>query len=52
MKACPYRNDFYEKLGAQQAVVTVELNAWLRGLRSIVDQTQGFYDKGNYGKGL
>ncbi|KAF8311218.1 GLTP-domain-containing protein [Clavulina sp. PMI_390] len=51
MKACPERNDFYNKLGPIE-IVTVELNAWLDGLQKIITQLQAFYTKGGYDKGL
>lgn len=51
MKACPYRADFYAKLGPAEAV-NIELNAWLQSLAKIVDRVQAFYEKGNYSKGL
>lgn len=32
MKACPYRADFYKKLGANQDKVSVQLEEWLTSL--------------------
>lgn len=32
MKACPYRADFYKKLGSNQDKVSVQLEEWLTGL--------------------
>ncbi|KAI5476207.1 het-c2 protein [Pseudohyphozyma bogoriensis] len=52
MKACPYRKDFYAKLGNDQDVVEVELAKWLEALEAIIAQIEAFYEKGNYGKGL
>lgn len=37
MKACPYRKDFFAKLGADQEKVNAQLNAWLAALEKIVD---------------
>lgn len=51
MKACPYRYDFYAKLGPAEAV-NIELNAWLASLSKIVERLQALYEKGNYGKGF
>lgn len=36
MSACPYRKDFYGKLGNDQEQVTREMNAWLAALQSQV----------------
>jgi hypothetical protein len=36
MKACPYRADFYNKLGGDQDRVQVELSAWLASLEENV----------------
>lgn len=52
MKACPYRKDFYAKLGDDQAVVNAQLEEWLSALEKIVANIEAFYDSGNYGKGL
>lgn len=52
MKACPYRKDFYAKLGDDQAVVQSELEAWLAALEKIVSIIEAFFASGNYGKGL
>ncbi|KAF9172321.1 hypothetical protein BGX21_005759 [Mortierella sp. AD011] len=43
MKACPYRADFYAKLGQDQGLVKQDLTAYLAGLRKIVVQIQTFY---------
>lgn len=51
MKACPYRKDFYEKLGSPPEKVNEELDKWLAALDKIVTHMQDFYDKGGYGKG-
>lgn len=36
MKACPYREDFYTKLGSPRDVMLQDLEAWLRALEKIV----------------
>ncbi|KAA8911550.1 glycolipid transfer protein-like protein HET-C2 [Sphaerosporella brunnea] len=36
MKACPYRDDFYKKLGDDQAKVLEQLREWLEALEKIV----------------
>lgn len=51
MKACPYRSDFYAKLGAP-GKVDAQLEAWLSALEKIVARIEAFYASGNYGKGL
>jgi hypothetical protein len=43
MKACPYRNDFYGKLGTDQTQVKQDLSAYLGGLRTVVTNIQSFY---------
>ncbi|KAF9431511.1 hypothetical protein BGZ76_000213 [Entomortierella beljakovae] len=43
MKACPYRADFYAKLGEDQGVVKADLTAYLAGLRKIVVDIQTYY---------
>lgn len=52
MKACPYRKDFYEKLGEDQAKVAEQLAVWLEALERIVTIIVNFFALGNYGKGL
>lgn len=42
MKACPYRKDFYEKLGSPQETVLSEGEAWVAALEKIVAQIQAF----------
>lgn len=44
MKACPYRADFYTKLGSDQGLVQQDLSAYLAGLRKIVVDIQQFYE--------
>ncbi|KZV83025.1 glycolipid transfer protein [Exidia glandulosa HHB12029] len=51
MKACPYRADFYAKLGSPQEKVNTELGAWTAALDAIVKRLEAFYEKGGYGKG-
>jgi len=52
MKACPYRKDFFEKLGSDQEKVLKQLIEWLEALEKIVKIIFEFYESGNYGKGL
>lgn len=52
MKACPYRKDFFAKLGADQDKVNAQLKEWLEALEKIVKIIFDFYESGNYGKGL
>lgn len=52
MKACPYRKDFFQKLGADQEKVTKQLTEWLAALENIVKIIMDFFASGNYGKGL
>ncbi|EIM22187.1 glycolipid transfer protein [Wallemia mellicola] len=52
MKACPYRKDFYEKLGGDPTTVEIELGDWLSALEKQVLQVQDFMKQHNYDKGL
>ncbi|ABN66638.1 protein involved in nonallelic heterokaryon incompatibility [Scheffersomyces stipitis CBS 6054] len=52
MQACPYRKDFFAKLGADQEKVGQQLSAWLEALEAIVKLIIEFFTSGNYGKGL
>lgn len=52
MKACPYRKDFFEKLGSDQEKVNAQLKEWLEALENIVKIIIAFFASGNYGKGL
>lgn len=52
MKACPYRKDFYEKLGGDPTTVEIELGDWLSALEKQVLQVQEFMKQHNYDKGL
>ncbi|GFP53563.1 hypothetical protein ACSS6W_001118 [Trichoderma asperelloides] len=44
MGACPYRKDFYSKLGADEAQVTTELRVYLAALDKIVGILKGFVE--------
>ncbi|RPB26157.1 glycolipid transfer protein [Terfezia boudieri ATCC MYA-4762] len=44
MKACPYRNAFYKKLGDDQEAVKKELEAWLGGLEKCVTILNNHYE--------
>ncbi|WPK25055.1 hypothetical protein PUMCH_002356 [Australozyma saopauloensis] len=52
MMACPYRKDFFQKLGDDQTKVNEELEKWLKALEEIVTIIMDFFAKGDYGKGL
>ncbi|KAG0682613.1 hypothetical protein C6P40_000287 [Pichia californica] len=52
MKACPYRKDFFEKLGNDLTKVNEQLLAWVSSLESVVEEIMKFFESGNYGKGL
>lgn len=52
MKACPYRKDFFAKLGDDQATVDAELEAWLSALEELMANIMGFFASGDYAKGL
>ncbi|KAG8994704.1 hypothetical protein FRB94_004939 [Tulasnella sp. JGI-2019a] len=43
MKACPYRKDFYPKLGSPPEKVEEELGKWLAALEVIIKRMQEFY---------
>ena len=43
MKACPYRKDFYSKLGAPQDRVDEQMQSWLAALEKIVTHMKSFY---------
>lgn len=44
MSACPYRKDFYPKLGSPPELVTQELQAYFAALEKIVAILKGFLD--------
>ena len=46
MKACPYRKEFYAKLGEPQDKVEDELAKWLDALEKIIAQLEAFYAAG------
>lgn len=52
MKACPYRKDFFTKLGDDLVTVNEQLKAWVEGLEEVVECIMKFFESGNYGKGL
>jgi hypothetical protein len=43
MKACPYRADFYKKLGPDQAKVDKQMKGWLDALEKIVNDMKAVY---------
>ncbi|AXA48244.1 glycolipid transfer protein HET-C2 [Malassezia restricta] len=52
MKACPYRKDFYAKLGPSEDDVRPQLSTWLNALEKIVQDMQQFFEQGQYAKGF
>ncbi|KAG9293936.1 hypothetical protein G9A89_019274 [Geosiphon pyriformis] len=52
MKACPYRADFYKKLGDDQELVSNKLSSWLGALDKIVAKLNLFYTAGGHDKGF
>lgn len=52
MKACPYRADFFNKLGGDYFTVEKELGDWLAALQSQVTRVQTFISNHKYDKGL
>jgi hypothetical protein len=50
MKACPYRADFYKKLGDDQAQVEKKMDAWLNALDRIVTDMKTEYTTKKYGE--
>jgi hypothetical protein len=44
MSACPYRKDFYVKLGSDEEKVKVELGKYLEALDKVVGILKGFLD--------
>ena len=45
MSACPYRKDFYEKLGSDQPQVETALREWLTALESDIAILKTFLDR-------
>ena len=52
MKACPYRKDFYAKLGPPSAPIDSELDKWNSALGAILDRLEQFYVAGKHDKGF
>ena len=52
MRACPYRSDFYAKLGSPLEKVNEALGAWLEALDCILKRMNTFYENGGYGKSI
>jgi hypothetical protein len=44
MSACPYRKDFYTKLGSEEEKVVSELRTYLASLEKIVGILKGFLE--------
>ncbi|PKY37522.1 glycolipid transfer protein [Rhizophagus irregularis] len=51
MKACPYRKDFFEKLGDDQEKVKQQYEEWLLAFEKVVQRLNNFYTEGGYDKG-
>jgi len=45
MSACPYRKDFYSKLGSDQDEVASELRVWLKALEKQIAILKGFLER-------
>ena len=45
MSACPYRKDFYVKLGDDNSKVEGALRVWLSSLESLIAILKGFLDR-------
>lgn len=45
MKACPYRKDFYQRLGSDESKLYAEMEKWLAALERIVEILNSFYTK-------
>ncbi len=45
MSACPYRKDFYTKLGEDPEKVAAELRVWLVALEKRIEVLKGFLDR-------
>ena len=45
MGACPYRKDFYIKLGEDPEKVMAELRVWLAALEKLIAILKGFLDR-------
>ena len=50
MKACPYRVDFYKKLGDDKAKVDTQMTEWLNALECIVNDMKTEYVAKGYGQ--
>ena len=50
MKACPYRAEFYKKLGDDPAKVGKQMISWLDALEGIVKEMGNVYVTKGYGK--
>lgn len=50
MKACPYRADFYKKLGSDHSKVEKQMHGWLDALERVVTQMKTEYVTKGYGQ--
>ena len=49
MKACPYRVEFYKKLGDDKATVDKQIKDWLDALEDIVNRMKVEYTTKGFG---
>ncbi|KAL1920878.1 uncharacterized protein VTP21DRAFT_11513 [Calcarisporiella thermophila] len=50
MKACPYRKDFFSKLGPDNEQTRTQMVTWLSGLEKCVQILNTFYSQGGHDK--
>lgn len=43
MKACPYRKDFYEKIGVTTDAASETMKSWLQALEAIIATINGVF---------
>jgi hypothetical protein len=43
MKACPYRKDFYEKIGVLNDAALAQMKQWVEALENIIQIIQGIF---------
>lgn len=44
MKACPYRKDFYEKIGVVNEAASTQMEQWLQALEKIISIIQQIFE--------
>jgi hypothetical protein len=52
MKACPYRKDFYAKLGSDHARVAEQFKKWTEALEKQVNILNKFFAEGKHDQGF